>query len=133
MRKARVAHVITRLCKGGAQENTFQTVRLANLDRFEVDLISGYTRGREGSIEDAVREAGIDVVRVPALVRRPAPVRDLVALHRLTRLFKERRYDIGNFESYFVAFADFALADEKYGYTLRQHLYRRLGLRPEGG
>ena len=44
-----------------------------------------------------------------------------------------RRYDIGNFESYFVAFADFALADEKYGYTLRQHLYRRLGLRPEGG
>ena len=42
-----------------------------------------------------------------------------------------RRYDIGNFESYFVAFADFALADEKYGYTLRQHLYRRLGMRPE--
>jgi len=42
-----------------------------------------------------------------------------------------RRYDIGNFESYFVAFADFALADEKYGYTLRQHLYRRLGIRPD--
>jgi UTP--glucose-1-phosphate uridylyltransferase len=40
-----------------------------------------------------------------------------------------RRYDIGNFESYFIAFADFALADEKYGYTLRQHLYRRLGQR----
>jgi len=42
-----------------------------------------------------------------------------------------RRYDVGNFESYFIAFADFALADEKYGYTLRQHLYRRLGMRPE--
>ena len=42
-----------------------------------------------------------------------------------------KRYDIGNFETYFVAFADFALADEKYGYTLRQHLYRRLGMRPE--
>lgn len=42
-----------------------------------------------------------------------------------------RRYDIGNFESYFVAFADFALSDEKYGYTLRQHLYRRLGMRPD--
>jgi UTP--glucose-1-phosphate uridylyltransferase len=34
----------------------------------------------------------------------------------------ETRYDIGNFETYFKAFVDMALADEKYGYTLRQHL-----------
>jgi len=39
---------------------------------------------------------------------------------------EEHRYDIGNFETYFKAFVDFALADEKYGYTLRQHLYRKL-------
>jgi UTP--glucose-1-phosphate uridylyltransferase len=39
----------------------------------------------------------------------------------------ERRYDIGNFESYFKAFVDFALADERYGYLLRQHLQQRLG------
>ena len=37
----------------------------------------------------------------------------------------ERRYDIGNFESYFKAFIDFALADEKYGYMVRQYLKRR--------
>ena len=37
----------------------------------------------------------------------------------------ERRYDIGNFESYFLAFMDFALADEKYGYMVRQHLKRK--------
>jgi UTP--glucose-1-phosphate uridylyltransferase len=34
----------------------------------------------------------------------------------------EKRYDIGNFESYFNAFIEFALADEKYGYSLRQSL-----------
>ncbi len=34
----------------------------------------------------------------------------------------ERRYDIGNFESYFRAFVEFALADEKYGATLRGYL-----------
>jgi UTP--glucose-1-phosphate uridylyltransferase len=34
----------------------------------------------------------------------------------------EKRYDIGNFDSYFRAFVEFALADEKYGITLRQHL-----------
>lgn len=37
----------------------------------------------------------------------------------------ERRYDIGNFESYFKAFIDFALADEKYGYMVRQYLKRK--------
>jgi UTP--glucose-1-phosphate uridylyltransferase len=35
---------------------------------------------------------------------------------------KEPRYDIGNFESYFKAFVDFALADERVGDSLRRHL-----------
>ena len=34
----------------------------------------------------------------------------------------EKRYDIGNFTSYFQAFVEFALADEKYGEPLRQSL-----------
>lgn len=34
----------------------------------------------------------------------------------------ERRYDIGNFDAYFRAFIEFALADEKYGASLREHL-----------
>ncbi|NDJ77539.1 MAG: UTP--glucose-1-phosphate uridylyltransferase [Chloroflexi bacterium] len=34
----------------------------------------------------------------------------------------ERRYDIGNFESYFQAFTEFALADEKYGTLLREYI-----------
>ena len=37
----------------------------------------------------------------------------------------ELRYDIGNFESYFKAFFDFALEDEKYGYLVRQYLKRK--------
>lgn len=36
--------------------------------------------------------------------------------------YEERRYDIGNFESYFRAFVEFALADEKYGASLREYL-----------
>jgi UTP--glucose-1-phosphate uridylyltransferase len=34
----------------------------------------------------------------------------------------ERRFDIGNFESYFEAFCEFALADPRYGPGLRDHL-----------
>ncbi|MCK5595238.1 UTP--glucose-1-phosphate uridylyltransferase [bacterium] len=38
----------------------------------------------------------------------------------------EKRYDIGNFESYFKAFIDFALLDDKYGYLLRQYLIQKM-------
>jgi UTP--glucose-1-phosphate uridylyltransferase len=34
----------------------------------------------------------------------------------------QRRYDVGNFESYFRAFIDFALTDERYGYLVRKHV-----------
>ncbi|MBM4081478.1 MAG: UTP--glucose-1-phosphate uridylyltransferase [Planctomycetes bacterium] len=34
----------------------------------------------------------------------------------------EQRHDIGNFESYFKSFVDFALADKKYGRQLRDYL-----------
>ena len=34
----------------------------------------------------------------------------------------EPRYDVGNFDSYFRAFIDFALADERYGYLARKYL-----------
>lgn len=40
----------------------------------------------------------------------------------LTLLESERRYDIGTFETYFKAFIDFALRDDRYGYMIRQYL-----------
>jgi glycosyltransferase involved in cell wall biosynthesis len=94
MSRVRVAHIITRLCTGGAQENTFQTVHLHNPDRFEADLISGPTKGKEGSIEDEVAAAGVPILREPFLLRRPAPLADAITLRRLTRRLREGRYDI---------------------------------------
>ncbi len=38
----------------------------------------------------------------------------------------EKRYDIGNIESYFRSFVDFALRDSDYGASLRKHLKRVL-------
>jgi UTP--glucose-1-phosphate uridylyltransferase len=40
---------------------------------------------------------------------------------------QQRRFDIGNFESYFRSFVDFALTDPQYGPALRSHLQRLLG------
>lgn len=44
----------------------------------------------------------------------------------------ERRFDIGNFDSYFRAFAEFALADTVFGPALRIHVQRVLGESREG-
>ena len=38
----------------------------------------------------------------------------------------ERRFDIGNFESYFQAFVEFALSDAEYGPSLANHVRRLL-------
>jgi len=35
---------------------------------------------------------------------------------------EQRRYDVGNFESYFRTFIDFALTDERYGYLARKYI-----------
>lgn len=92
--RIRVAHVITRLCQGGAQVNTFHSVRLATPDRFEVDLISGPTGGPEGSIESSIREAGLKITAIPTLVRNPSPLKDWQALRDLTQCFRARQYHI---------------------------------------
>ena len=94
MTKIRVAHIITRLCRGGAQENTFHTVRLHNRDRFEVDLIAGTNTGEEGSLEDDVLASGIEIVRTPSLIRDVSFLKEFRAATELTRLLKDRRYDI---------------------------------------
>jgi len=94
MSPIRVAHVITRLCTGGAQENTFHTVRLADKGRFQADLFAGRTHGAEGSIESIVENEGIPVRRVDGLRRDPHPWQDLRALRELTADFRDGEYDI---------------------------------------
>lgn len=76
------------------------------------DLLAKTQPGKGGEIQltDAIR----------TLIQQGGKVMGL-------RLGKnEQRYDIGNFESYYTAFVDFALADPKYGPSLREHLRRVL-------
>jgi len=110
----RVTHVITRLIVGGAQENTIASVHgLRKIPDLEVDLISGPTTGPEGSLEAelvadedssfAPSDGGRAGVRgnqlpiltlVPELIRPIHPWKDLVALRKLTRLFRARKPDL---------------------------------------
>ena len=90
----RVTHVITRLIVGGAQENTIATVLgLRKIEGVQVDLVSGPTRGAEGTLEEQIREQDI-LHQEPNLIRAVHPYRDILAYRGLTRRFRESRPDI---------------------------------------
>lgn len=80
----RVAHVITRLDLGGAQDNTLHTVSRLQ-PPFEAHLFAG-----PGGLLDAEAKAGLgEALRfVPALVHPIHPVRDAQAVVSLARAFR---------------------------------------------
>ena len=95
LRRPRVAHVITRLIVGGAQETALAlVVELRRRGRFDADLILGPTYGPEGSLVPAAREQGVEPHLVWSLRREVNPLLDPVALGALTLLFRRGRYDI---------------------------------------
>lgn len=87
----RVLHVITRMVKGGAQENTLATVLGVGGAGWESSLATGPALGPEGSLEPECMAAGVRLLRVPELVREVSPAQDFTALRRLTALFRKER------------------------------------------
>ena len=91
----RVSHVITRLIVGGAQENTIASVLgLRRKPNLQVNLFSGPTRGSEGSLESVFNDCPGVLHVLPELVRPPHPVKDWLALQRLSRIFSDQQPDI---------------------------------------
>jgi glycosyltransferase involved in cell wall biosynthesis len=89
-----MAHVITRMIVGGAQETVLLAAALADRTRFEPLVVCGPQTGSEGSLHEEVRRRGVELVIVPELVREVAPVTDLRAVPALTRLLRDRRVDL---------------------------------------
>jgi len=88
----RVTHVITRLIVGGAQENTIASVLgLRQKPGIQAQLISGPTTGPEGSLESSLSATPELLTRLPVLIRPIHPLKDLLALRRLTRIFHEQQ------------------------------------------
>lgn len=102
----RVTHVITRLIVGGAQENTLASVLgLRHKPGLEVDLISGPSTGPEGSLVSSfeflvsslnsanpkLETGNSQLTLVPELIRPVHPLKDLLALRRLEKIFRATR------------------------------------------
>ena len=90
-----VAHLITRLIVGGAQENTLLTVEGQHRDYGDrVSLITGPPVGPEGSLLDRAQAGGFDVRVVPSLRRSIHPLRDAAALRALTAELRDFEPDL---------------------------------------
>jgi len=86
--RARVAHLITKLEWGGAQENTLVTVRGLSRDRFDPVLIAG-TGGMLDRAAASIQ--GVRFLQVDSLVREIRPAADLRALWELTSILREEK------------------------------------------
>ena len=73
----RIAHIITRMIIGGAQENTlYNCLDLANIHGDQVLLITGPAIGPEGSLLEQGRAGGLKVELLDSLRRATHPLRD---------------------------------------------------------
>ncbi len=90
----RILHPITRLIIGGAQENTILTAALLPPNRWDVDVVCGPQSGPEGSLINVARKQGVSLIIEPSLVREINPLKDPLALFRLTRLIRRGGYAI---------------------------------------
>lgn len=86
----RIAHLITRMIVGGAQENTlYNCLDLQEQFDDQVVLITGPTQGPEGRLLEQGRGRGLKVIEIPSLRRSIHPIRDALAYRHLLRVLKE--------------------------------------------
>ena len=91
----RIAHVITRLILGGAQENTLLTCEdLMRIHSDDVLLITGPPLGPEGSLLERARAGGVPTEVIPALTRSIHPWREWRGYRRIKRVLRGFRPDV---------------------------------------
>ncbi|OYV89060.1 MAG: glycosyl transferase family 1, partial [Planctomycetia bacterium 21-64-5] len=91
----RIAHIITRLILGGAQENTLLTCEGLLRDYGDdVLLVTGPPLGPEGSLLERARANGVPLAIVPSLRRSIHPWRDYVSYRELKRILREFQPDV---------------------------------------
>jgi glycosyltransferase involved in cell wall biosynthesis len=89
-----ICHVITRLIIGGAQENTVLTCEGLHERGHRVTLITGPTRGPEGSLVERARPGGYELIELPELIRAINPWMDMRARRSLCMEFQRLRPDV---------------------------------------
>jgi glycosyltransferase involved in cell wall biosynthesis/ADP-heptose:LPS heptosyltransferase len=89
-----VAHIITRLDRGGSPQNTILTVLSLDPSRYRATLISGLTTAPTPMVTRLFDRQDIEFTFVPSLIRPLSPFSDLRALWSLYRICRQKRFDM---------------------------------------
>ncbi len=91
----RVAHIITRMIIGGAQENTlFNCLDLIEEYGDDVLLITGPALGPEGKLLEQGRAGGLPIEFIDSLRREIHPARDATAYRQLKKTIRTFKPDV---------------------------------------
>ena len=90
----KIAHIITRLDRGGSTDNTLLTVLGLNPTRYRVTLVTGMTTFPSPLVRRLKERPDITVRFLPSLLRAIRPLTDLRALWALYRLCRHERFDL---------------------------------------
>ena len=90
----KIAHIITRLILGGAQENTLITCKLLAERGHEVTLITGPALGPEGELFNQTKGQKYQTIVIDEMRRAIEPVKDFVSYRKLKKLLRQWQPDI---------------------------------------
>ena len=91
-KKIKVAHIITRIITGGAEENTLYTIKGLDKKKYSIDLIVG-EEFRE-DIYNNFENNDFCIIRLKGLKGKLNFLYDPIVLVKLINLFKKNHYDI---------------------------------------
>ena len=94
MNRIRIAHIITRMDRGGAPDIVRLLVERLDPQRFEVTLIYGMTRQPSEATSRLLVVEGQQAHMVPSLRRAVNPFLDVPAFLALSRILKREGFDI---------------------------------------
>jgi glycosyltransferase involved in cell wall biosynthesis len=90
----KIVHIITRLIVGGAQENTLLSCAAQQQRGHDVTLLTGPSKGPEGSLVEHTAGGGYRVEVIGPMRRAINPVADWAAYHQLIERLRQIRPDV---------------------------------------
>ena len=91
-RKIRVAHIISRMVTGGAEEDVLSTIQGLDKNRYDIDLIVGEECNK--NIFDISHESRFNIIQINGLKGKLNFFYDPIILIKLIILLKRNHYDI---------------------------------------
>jgi len=90
----KVLFVITRLAAGGAPLMTLAMLESLRKNGYDVELVTGLAGKDEKDLLPGIQNGEYAITVIPELVRNIAPIKDYIALRKLRKLMREKKFDV---------------------------------------